>query len=123
MEIDAQLKKLIEENALAFATVDESGKPHCIAIGFAKVVSPNQILITDNFMGETRINLKTKPQVSLCVWSRDWEENCVGFELKGNAEVFTEGQWHDQVKKMPKNEGCPCKAAILVTVEKIKKLS
>ncbi len=53
IEINEELKKLIEENVLAFATVDENGNPHCIAVAFAKVVSKNQILVTDNYMVET----------------------------------------------------------------------
>ena len=45
VEINEELKRLIEENALAFATVDENGNPHCIAVAFVKVVSKNQILV------------------------------------------------------------------------------
>ncbi len=57
IEISEQLKKLIKENALAFATIDENGNPHCIAVGYVKVVSKNQILVTDNFMVETSRNI------------------------------------------------------------------
>ena len=35
--IDPELKKLIEENALALSTLDGDGKVHTIAVGFAKV--------------------------------------------------------------------------------------
>ena len=54
IETNKELKKLIEENALAFATVDENGNPHCIAVGFIKVISKNQILVADNYMVETK---------------------------------------------------------------------
>jgi len=54
VEINKELKRLIEENALAFATVDKNGNPHCIAVGFVKVVSKN-------------------PKVALSAWSKDWE--------------------------------------------------
>jgi len=56
--IDKELKKLIESNALAFATVDKKGNPHCIAVGFVKVVSKNELLITDNYMAQTGENVK-----------------------------------------------------------------
>jgi len=123
MKIDEALKNLIEENALALASTDENNNPHCIAVGFVKVISENQILITDNYMAKTTKNIKLNPNVALSVWNTDWKENCIGYELKGTAEYFTEGNWYDKIKELPENEEEPCKGAILVTIIKIKKLS
>lgn len=124
VEINEQMKKLIEENALAVATVDGNNEPHCIAVGFAKIISANQVLITDNYMVQTTKNIKQNSNIALSTWNKDWEgEECVGYELKGKAEYFNEGKWIEEVKKIPENEGMPCKGAILVTVEKIKKLA
>jgi hypothetical protein len=123
IEINEDLKKLIEENALAFATVDENGNPHCIAVGFVKVVSKNQLLITDNYMVETRKNIQQNPNIALVVWNKEWKEKCVGYKLKGIAEYFTEGNWYDLIKKIPENKKEHCKGAILVTINKIKKIS
>ncbi|MBW2993531.1 pyridoxamine 5'-phosphate oxidase family protein [Candidatus Woesearchaeota archaeon] len=116
-EINEELKKLIEENALAFATADESGNPHCIAVGDVRVVSENQILVTDNYMVETVKNIKKNPNVALTVWKED------GFELRGTAEYFNKGKWCEETKKIPENQDMPCKGAILITINKIKKLS
>ena len=77
VEIDKALKRLIEENALALATVDKKGNPHCIAVGFVKIVSKNQILITDNYMVETRNNVQKNPNVALTVWNKDWKEKAI----------------------------------------------
>jgi len=74
VKITAEMKKLIEENALAFATVDELGKPHCVAVGFVKVVSKNQLLITANYLRETVKNIQQNNNVALTVWSRRWGE-------------------------------------------------
>lgn len=123
VEISPEIKELIEKNALAFSTVDENNNPHCIAVGFPKVVSKNQILITDNYMAETRRNILKNKNVALVSWCREWEKSCVGYELKGTAEYFKEGSWCQAVKKIPENKGEPCKGAILVTVNKIKKLA
>jgi predicted pyridoxine 5'-phosphate oxidase superfamily flavin-nucleotide-binding protein len=123
VEITKELKKLIEDNAIALTTVDESGNPHCIAVGFVKAISKNQILVTDNYMHETKLNLEKNQNVALSVWNANWKENCIGYELKGTAEYFIEGEWHDAVKKIPENEGEPCKGAILITITKIKKVS
>lgn len=122
MKIDENLKKLIEGNAMALATTDKNGNPHAIAVGFAKVID-DKIIITDNYMSETPINLKRNNNIALAVWSRNWETDCKGFELKGAAEYFTSGKWKEFVKKLPENKDYPAKAAIVVTVTKIKKLA
>ncbi|MCD6557826.1 MAG: pyridoxamine 5'-phosphate oxidase family protein [Candidatus Aenigmarchaeota archaeon] len=121
-EINEELKKLIEENVLSFASVDENGNPHCIAVAFVKVVSKNQILVTDNYMAETTKNIQQNPSVALTVWNKNWEENCVGYELRGAAEYFASGKWYEIIKQIPENKNEPCKGAILVTINKIKKL-
>ena len=123
LEINEELKKLIEENALAFATTDKEGNPHCIAVGFVKVASKNQILVMDNYMVETIRNIERNPNVTLAVWNRNWKENCTGYELKGIAEYFTNGKWYKMVKQIPENKEEPCKGAILITINKIKKLA
>lgn len=122
MEINDELKKLIEENALAFATINENGNPHCIAVAYVKVVSDNQILITNNYIIETVKNIQRNSNVALTIWNKGWKENCIGYELKGTAEFFTNGKWYEMIKKIPQNEGEPCKGAILIKILKIKKL-
>ncbi len=122
MEINEGIKNMIENNALGFASVDENGNPHNIAVGYVQVVSKNQLLVSNNWIEETIENIKNNPNVSLVVWRQDWKENCVGYELKGTAEYFTSGVWVDRIKKIPINKGEPCKGAILVTVNKIKVL-
>lgn len=121
IKITDDIKELVEHNALAFATVDLRGKPHCIAVGDVKVVSSNQILIGDNYMVNTIKNIKQNKNVALVVWNRNWEESCIGYELSGTAEYFSSGKWHEMVKKI--HEGFPAKGAILISVETIKKLA
>lgn len=121
--INEGMKKMIEENAMGFATIDKSGNPHNIAVGYVQVISENQLLITNNYLVETVENIRKNPNVSLIVWMKEWKENCIGYELKGRAEYFTEGKWVDMIKKLPINEGEPCKGAILVTINKVKVLA
>ncbi len=125
IEINEELKQLIENNIVAFASVNEADKPHNIAVAYPKVVSKNQIILTDNFMEETIQNILKNNNVSLVVWNADWEDikDCYGYELRGIVEYFTSGKWHDFVKNMDKNKGLPAKGAILITVEKIKQLT
>jgi len=120
IEINEGMKKIIEENALALATVNPKSEPHNIAVGFVKVVSKNQLLISDNYINETLENIKTNSNVSLAVWIRNWEDNCIGYELFGEAEYFKEGKWIERIKQIPENKDAPCKGAILITLNKIK---
>lgn len=111
-------KKIIEENAGAFATVDKDNKPNVIGVAYVKVVSENQILITDNYMKQTKENLEKNNNVCLAVWDKDWN----GYKLVGTAEYFTEGEWKEFVEKIPENKGLSAKGAILVTISKLIKL-
>jgi len=91
VKINSETQKLIEENSLAFATVDEIGKPNVIAVAYVKVVSENQILITDNYMKQTKENLKKNKNVCLAVWNKEWN----GMKLVGTAEYFTKWKMED----------------------------
>lgn len=119
MEIDKRQKELLETEAVAVATINEDGSPNLIAIGYARVVSPNTIIITDNFMKHTPENIKRDPRICLAVWTKDWEE---GYKFVGKAEYQTSGKWADYVKNMKVNKDYPAKAAVVVTVEGIFKL-
>lgn len=125
IEISEELKKLIEGNALAFATVGKDGNPHCIAAGYVKVVSKNQVIVTNIYMMETIRNIQRNNNVALTVWSRNWEdeESCEGYELRGMAEYFTAGKWKEFVDDLPENKRYKPKGAVLITISKIKKLA
>lgn len=123
MKINSELKELIEKEAIAFSTSDEKGNPHVIAVGFVKVISKDEILITDNYMNETINNLKQNKNVALAVWNSEWKEKCIGYELKGEANYFNSEKYLDIAKKIPENQGMPMKGAILVKINKIKKVS
>jgi len=121
--INEEQKQLIENNAVAVATVDVACNPHCIAVAAVKVVSPNQILITNNYMNKTPKNIQLNNKLTFAVWNKDWEDDCTGYEFIGTAEYFSSGKWHDAIKNMKDNEGLPAKGAILVTIEKVKRLA
>ena len=126
VEINKELKQLVENNIVAFASVDETGKPHNIAVGSSRVVSKNQIIVTDNFMKETTQNILKNNNVSLVVWNTNWEDrkDCYGYEFIGTAEYFTSGKWLEIIKNRYKSEDkdFPAKGAILITINRIKKL-
>ena len=119
-KINEGMKNIIENNALGLATIDKNGNPHNIAVSFVKVVSKDELVITNNYLEETIENIKINPNVSLVVWYRNWEENCIGYELRGKAQYSVDGKWIEFIKKIPVNKNEPCRGAILVKVNKIK---
>lgn len=121
MLISQSLKKFIESSALGLATVSKSGKPHNIAIAYAKVIN-DQIIISNAHIKESIKNLENNNNISLVIWNSEWEKSCVGFELIGKAKNYTDGKWLKYVKALPDNEGYNIKSAIVVSVKKIKRL-
>lgn len=121
--ITPEMKKMIESNALALATVSPKGEPHCIALGYVQVINDHQLLATSNYIRESVKNIARVPQVALAAWNREWEKECEGYELIGRAEYFTDGPWLEKIQAIPENRGEPCLGAIVITVEKVKKLA
>ena len=119
VNINKDLKKLIEANPLALATVNFDNKPNVIAVACVKVVSGNQIIITDNYMKQTKKNLTKNNHVCLVVWDKDWN----GYKLIGKAKYFSEGKWKMFVEERPENKGLPAKGAVLVTISQVFKLA
>ena len=118
-KISDEIQKIVEENPLAVATVMPDGRPNAIGVAYVKVVSDNQILITDNFMNQTIKDITQNPNVVLL----SWDKNMNGYKLVGTAEYFGSGEWLERIKQMPKNKGLPAKGAVLVTVNLIIKSS
>ena len=121
LKITPGIKKLLEENAIGFSTVDKNGKPHSIAVAYVKVFR-DDVIITNTHIKESIKNIKYNKNVALVVWNKEWEKACIGFELKGTAKNFTSGKWFEFVKNMPENKGYGVKSAIVVSVKKIKRL-
>jgi len=119
MQINKRQKELLENEAVALATVNPDSSPNVIAVGFAKVVSPTEIVITDNYMRLTNKNIERDPRVCLAVWTKDWEE---GYKFVGKAKYSTTGKWAKFVKEMEENKGYAAKGAVVVKVGKIYKL-
>lgn len=117
MQLTVEQKKLIESKTAAFATIGSDGKPHVIAVGALKVVGPDQVLISDNYMRSTKANIAHNPVVAFVVW----DENMGGWQFKGIASYYSTGEWVEKVKKLKENKGMPAKGAIIVTVLEARK--
>lgn len=119
IKITKRQKEIIETEAVAFASINPDGSPNLIAVGDLRVVSPNQVVITDNFMKQTFENIKKDFRVCLATWTKNWEE---GYKFIGKAEYYDDGKWVEFVKNLEANKGYPAKGAILITIDNIFKL-
>lgn len=119
IDITSDIKKIIENNPIAFSTIDNTNKPNVIAVAAVKVVSDNQILITDNFMKQTKENLAFNNNICLAVWDKDWN----GYKITGTAQYFTEGKWKQFIENMPENKGLSAKGAIIIDISNLVKLA
>jgi predicted pyridoxine 5'-phosphate oxidase superfamily flavin-nucleotide-binding protein len=118
MKINNKLKNLIETNVISLSTTSKSNYPHIIYVALVKCIDANKLLITDNYMVETKENILKNNKVSIALLA----DGC-GYELVGTAEYFFDGEYIEYVKKLVENNNLPCKGAILINVEKIKKMA
>jgi predicted pyridoxine 5'-phosphate oxidase superfamily flavin-nucleotide-binding protein len=117
MDIDTNLKQILESNPLAFTTTNNVGRPHIIYVMYAKVIDTNKLLITDNYMEKTKKNIFENKNVALSVLAGN-----TAFELIGTAEYLSGGKMVEKIKALPENKGFPCKGAIIVNVENVVKM-
>ena len=117
MKINKTIKKIIEGNPVAFATVDKNNKPNVIAVASVKV-EDSKIIITDNYMSKTRSNLLKNSSICLAVWNKSWK----GYKITGKASYHDSGIWLNFVKSMKENRGYPAKGAIVINIKQIIKL-
>ncbi len=118
--ISEEMKKIIEENPLALATVDGSGRPNVIAVACVKVISPTELVITDNYMNITKNNIRPEREICLAVWTKDEEK---GYKIRGAAQYHSSGKWLSHVKSLPGNKNLPAKGAIIVKISEITPLA
>ena len=118
MKIPEEAKSLLETKVVAIGTSGEY--PNVTPVLYCKVVE-NQVVITDNFMGETAKSIKADGKICLAAWE-DKKGEEYGYKLFGQATYFTEGKWLEFVKNMPENKGMPAKGAIVFEPEKIVKI-
>ena len=113
--LNPTVREVIENNPLALATVNPDSTPNVIGVACVKVVARNQILITDNFMKQTRKNILGNNNVCIAVWDKKWN----GYKLIGKASYYASGVWKRRVEKIPENKGLAAKGAIIVKISKI----
>ncbi|MDP2924829.1 MAG: pyridoxamine 5'-phosphate oxidase family protein [Nanoarchaeota archaeon] len=117
MKIEKEIVKMIEENPIALATINDN-MPHVVFVSYVKV-KEGSIIITNNYLVKTIENIKKNPNVSLACHDKNWN----GYEINGEAEYFDYGKWLDFILSIKENKGEPCKGALVIEIKEIKKLT
>ena len=113
--INQKITNLIENNPMAFATIQgKTKKPYVVGVACCKVVD-RKIVITDNFMNTTIENIKKNNNVALVVW----DNKLNGYQFLGKCKYYTKGKWLKFVKNLKENKNMPVKGVIIVDIRHI----
>ena len=95
MIIPKEIKDFFEQVPfMALSTVDENGIPNVSAIASKKIISDDTVLTIDTFHDKTLHNILQNGNVAIAMW-----KDSVGYQIKGNAKVFTEGDFFESGKE------------------------
>ena len=111
------MQNIFENNPVALATITKFGTPNIIGVTGVKIVD-NQVIITDNYMRQTKEDIENNENVCLI----SWDKNLNGYKVIGKAKHYSGGKWLKFVKALPENKDYPAKGAVVAKIDKIIKL-
>ncbi len=120
-KMNARIKELFEKvQAAVLSTASADGMPNAVPVGAKRVIDEETILISDQFLNKTRINLDANPQVAVTFW-----EGHEGYQIKGRATVETHGERFDEtalwIQELGNKVGFPLrsKGAVIIKIEAV----
>jgi len=117
IQIPKNIVDLIKTVPASFATSSKIGCVNCNVVSDIRVVSPNQIIVADNFFNKTRQNLNENSLVALVVHTTDYKN---AYQLKGSAQVYTDNKHRQQlIEIFGDDPHWSKKATVIVTVTEI----
>jgi len=125
-KITQEMKGAINQaKVVALATATEAGEPNVVPIAYKKVLSDNELLLTNIFMRKTAENIKVNSRVAVSAWHTDSSGISKGYQFKGKAGIETSGRSFDEGARMVKAvepELSP-KSAVIIEVDSIYSIS
>lgn len=114
--ITDNVKKLFEENTWFLATCGD--EPNVVPVGFKCITDDGKFAIGAVLLETTLKNLKANGKIAIAACGAAAES----YQVKGTAELVTEGPVFDYFKKLADDTfqgACPAKCAVVVTPEKL----
>ena len=124
MKMNKEIKQMLDENIVYFATASKEGKPNVVPIGLVHAISDNEVLIGDVWFKKTRKNLEENAQVAISFTDvKRWES----YQLKGKAKIYKSGEIYEKIfdimkKKAEKREESVEKIDNPEIIERAKKI-
>ena len=85
--LNDDVKKVLQNSGMwVLASADQNGIPNAVPINFVKILSNQQIMLVNNAMKKTIVNINANPNVAVTVW---YEHE--GYQIKGKASIETSG--------------------------------
>jgi predicted pyridoxine 5'-phosphate oxidase superfamily flavin-nucleotide-binding protein len=102
MKMSEEIRQMLDENIVYLATSTIEGKPNVVPIGLCQAVNNDQLIIIDVMFDKTRKNLEANPMVAISFTDQNrWES----YQLKGKAEIHTEGPIFEQMLQIRERKG------------------
>jgi uncharacterized protein len=112
------LRVLAATPVVPVATASKEGEPNVVPMTFVKPLGDSAVLVADNYMHKAAANLAENPRVAICIWDLETRR---AYQVKGRAEVLTEGSVYDEMVPwvLEKKPDAPAKAAVVLQVESV----
>jgi predicted pyridoxine 5'-phosphate oxidase superfamily flavin-nucleotide-binding protein len=103
---------------IPLATANSDGMPNVILVGMWWWEDDETMVIVNNYLNKTWANLEENPQVSSVGWNREGR-GC--YQIKGMAELKSEGPLYDKGHKMAigRERPLPGKAVVVIKVKEV----
>ena len=89
-KIPQEIQEFIKGKMGWVATASPDGIPNSTPKGSVRVIDDEHLVFADLFSCKTRENLKSNPKVAVTVIDA---KSLKGYQLKGSAELLTDGPW------------------------------
>lgn len=98
--LNDDVKKVLQNAGMwVLATATPNGVPNAVPINFVQILSDSQIMLVNNAMKKTIVNIENNPNVAVTVW---YEHD--GYQIKGKAAIETSGPNFEAGVAMVKQE-------------------
>jgi predicted pyridoxine 5'-phosphate oxidase superfamily flavin-nucleotide-binding protein len=115
MDMSEEVRRVINNNFVHLATSSKDGKPNVVPVGLCRAISNHELLIVDVYFKKTRRNLEENSQVAIAVEAL---EELRAYQLKGEAKIFTQGEFYERAIEIMKEQDKVREKRILVWREK-----
>jgi len=117
MKIPEKVKDIFNNEPVhQFATASKDGLPNISNVGAKYLLDEETIIIVDNYMVKTILNIHENPEAAILV--RRGRES---YQIKGRCFYLTSGPIYEEAKKWMKaiGEKYPAKGALQIKIEAI----